>query len=207
MPIQEFFQRVMGGRGQPSIGERYVRVLNRLAEDAMQWTLVAVGGLRCSVELRVRGQVVACADHAAGTCLACGLPCCLAHAMIAPKKMLCMSCVAGAVERVRAGGRPGPAEATPFGYADPGHDAGAHADADAVAAAELERIRREHLRVLGLRAGATAAEIKKAYHALARRHHPDRQRGRVAQDRASDQMKRINVAYDWLERHPETEAA
>lgn len=59
-----------------------------------------------------------------------------------------------------------------------------------------------HLRVLGLSAHATANQIKAAYRALARQHHPDHLAGKgVPIDRikaAENILKTINASYAWL---------
>lgn len=195
MPLLDFVSRLTGAQ----LPERYTRVLLQLLEDATRWTLITASGARCSVQLRVGQGVTSCSDHAAGACLSCGLPCCIAHAMIAPNKLLCASCVAGAVEIVRAQGRQGPAEAAPFGYGDPGHDRGPTGAPPGRDGEEEQR--RRALEVLGLPRDATADQIRRRYHQLARDHHPDRARGRVAQERAQKRMQEINAAHEWLKRH------
>ena len=62
-------------------------------------------------------------------------------------------------------------------------------------------------RVLGLRLGATHAEIRQAYHDLVRVWHPDRFQadGRL-QKVAAEQLRRINEAYALLERQSSTAA-
>lgn len=56
-----------------------------------------------------------------------------------------------------------------------------------------------HYEVLGVARGATAAEIRRAYVGLARRHHPDQHAGdAAAQARAEQEMRRINAAWEVL---------
>lgn len=58
-------------------------------------------------------------------------------------------------------------------------------------------------KVLGLRAGASSAEIHNAYRRLALQYHPDRRSGQDGTDRAA-RMKEINAAYEQACRHVES---
>ncbi len=62
---------------------------------------------------------------------------------------------------------------------------------------------RSSLDTLGLREGATFADAKAAYRALAKKWHPDRF-ANVPREReqAEERMKRINEAYGWLSENP-----
>lgn len=55
----------------------------------------------------------------------------------------------------------------------------------------------DYYKALGVSQSATQAEIKKAWHRLARQYHPDAQRGKSDAERkaAEDRMKEINEAY------------
>jgi hypothetical protein len=60
------------------------------------------------------------------------------------------------------------------------------------------------LAVLGLRAGASADEVKQAYRDLANVWHPDRfAHNARLQQKAEERLKEINAAFQWLEEHPE----
>jgi curved DNA-binding protein CbpA len=50
--------------------------------------------------------------------------------------------------------------------------------------------------VLGVSAGASDDEVKKAYHELVRKYHPDNYHDNPLADLASEKMKEINEAYD-----------
>ncbi len=55
-----------------------------------------------------------------------------------------------------------------------------------------DRSRPDHYRTLGVARTASATEIRQAYHARARQHHPDRRRG------GDDVMSSVNAAYEVL---------
>ena len=58
------------------------------------------------------------------------------------------------------------------------------------------------LEVLGLRAGASKAEVAAAYKKLARAHHPDKvaNESREIREKSEQRMKEINAAYSLLRR-------
>jgi molecular chaperone DnaJ len=71
------------------------------------------------------------------------------------------------------------------------------------ARAEPERFARSHYDVLGVSRFASAAEIKKAFHALARVSHPDKQRsrqlsGKLSPTTAQVRFREVREAYTVL---------
>jgi molecular chaperone DnaJ len=66
---------------------------------------------------------------------------------------------------------------------------------------DQEKTLLHHLAVLGLRAGASREEIRKAYRDLAKRWHPDRHPEGWERDQAQEEFRRINLAYEWLREH------
>lgn len=55
-------------------------------------------------------------------------------------------------------------------------------------------------KVLGVSRDATEEEIKKAYHELARKYHPDNYMNNPLSDLVQDKMKEINEAYDTIQK-------
>lgn len=55
-------------------------------------------------------------------------------------------------------------------------------------------------KILGVSPDATDSEIKKAYHDLARKYHPDKYRDSDLADLASEKMKEINAAYEEIQK-------
>lgn len=63
-------------------------------------------------------------------------------------------------------------------------------------------LKAQHLRVLGLSEPVHLIDIKSAYRRLAKTYHPDRYAADnysdTARDAASEKMREVNAAYDWL---------
>ena len=58
--------------------------------------------------------------------------------------------------------------------------------------------------VLGIRPGASEAEIKRAYKELVRKYHPDQYKDNPLSSLAEEKLKEINEAYDYLMRNKGT---
>ena len=132
--------------------------------------------------------------------MVCRQPLCLTHAMVSPRDgtAVCFGCVGDAQ---RAAGQ------TPPPNGAPGWGAGSNgAPNQAADTDESERLRAEHFATLGLRGGASAAEIHAAYKSLAFENHPDRAR-KSQKAAASSRLAAINAAYEWLLRDIDRRAA
>ena len=57
---------------------------------------------------------------------------------------------------------------------------------------------RDPYEVLGVSASASDSEVKRAYHALVKKYHPDNYANNPLADLASEKMKEINEAYDTI---------
>ena len=61
-------------------------------------------------------------------------------------------------------------------------------------------MRNDPYKILGVAPTATDEEIKRAYHDLARKYHPDRYNNTDLADLASEKMKEVNAAYEEIQR-------
>jgi hypothetical protein len=198
-----------------SPADGYVRLAGKLMEHASQWSAVASSGLKCAVHVATPAGAVKCTSGAIGACVVCGNGVCFQHAMVAPMSgdMICFGCVA------RAGGmfqqdvpkppwqQEGAAGASPHCTCSspdqldstcPIH--GRDSDSD------VDLVRRRYLRVLGLDGDADWDDVRDAYKAIARKHHPDKFRGQKRKQ-AERKFSRITSAYNWLKSYYDKEAA
>ncbi len=77
----------------------------------------------------------------------------------------------------------------------------------AAAKAKPAMTRDEALKVLRLTDDATSDEIKAQYRKLAAKNHPDKAKNEADRQRREDRMKRLNVAFDILNRQQEAKKA
>lgn len=157
-----------------------------------KWMPFMLQGLACGVP-ELHGQ---CGQLAAAPCAICRLPTCLKHAMTAwNADVVCVRCMNtfaamvadGRAQMPRPGARrPGVGEPPP--PAPPPH------------AEDPVKLRKQHLRTLGLKDPTDAAEIKAAYKELARKHHPDaHEQGTAAQkQKNAEKFRAVTEAYQWL---------
>jgi hypothetical protein len=191
MNLQGVLSQMLGRAAQEMrttdpVTDRSIHFLAQIQAQAFgRWAHVSRSGVRCTVRfLPPSGAMIDCTSPAVGGCVACGQPVCLGHAMVSGSgEVVCMACVYKVVsERKSSRGSPTP-----------------HQEGD-------EKIRRKHLRTLGLEGSPAESEIRAAYKSRAARAHPDRYSPskRDAQER---KFKRIGQAKDWLLEHLHLEAA
>lgn len=216
--IEDYVKQFIGniGRRGAEVTSAYGEFLGHLAEDALQWTLSASSGTRCMLELvGRRGEHVLCQGAAIGSCVACNRPTCLGHAMVSPGRIVCEGCIEAARRHfatVRgpsgAAWAPPPVDAPPkrkrpFGFVDPEELEDNDVPGTRAAAADAKKMRRKHLKALGLDPDASARDVHDAYKRLAFENHPDRARTNAQKQQAQERMKHINEAYRWLQENRE----
>lgn len=153
----------------------------RLLKEAVpRWGGVVRSGMAC----HERG----CAHPASGACAACKRPTCLGHACVSiAADVVCIGCVKKVV------GQGGVSSSGP----EPNRS---HEESEV-------DLRRQHLKVLGLKPGASQEDVKAAFRELAKQHHPDKHRTPARKKKASERFARMTLAYHWLIDHMDGKAA
>jgi len=64
----------------------------------------------------------------------------------------------------------------------------------------VDELRKEHLKVLGVKDGATWDEINDAFRALSKKHHPDRVPA-AKRAAAEKKFKILSESFTWLKEH------
>jgi DnaJ-like protein len=144
----------------------------------------APGRWRAVVHSHIGCGMPDCPRPAVGACVVCRMPTCLGHGMVsADAAVACVRCVHVAASNGKRW--------TPQ-----------------TAGLDPEVVRKKHLKVLGLKEGATLDEIKSAFRTLAAKHHPDRQRTDGAKKKSTEKMAQLSESYHWLiENTKKSEAA
>lgn len=127
-----------------------------------------------------------CTEPMMGACVACTHPVCLEHASvtIATGDAICFACI----ELVRTKRAEQPrAQAPPPGAAPSPEDE--------------KKIRRKHMRALGLKGHPTEKEIQAAFRNKAAKTHPDKAKPGPARDKAHHKFVALGTARDWLIEH------
>lgn len=172
-----------GMRPGDRISKYYATVVGRYGRHVVAlWGAASAAGIRCSVEVVGPGPA-RCGGPAAGSCLVCAGSACLehSHASVRDGSLICHACV-GRSQRE-------------FGVVPAAAPRGSGA------------MRLVCLRRLGLREGASIHDIKAKYRKIARERHPDRAPEGAEREKAEEDMKEINRAYEWLVKHTEEEDA
>jgi hypothetical protein len=192
MNVQSFLSQMLGRAAQEMrttdpITDRAIHFLAQIQSQAFgRWSHVSRSGVRCTVRFRPPGgPMIDCTNPAIAGCVACGQPVCLGHAMVSGSgEAVCMACVYQLVSERKAPQEP----QVP------------------VSDEEEDKLRRKHLRALGLKGNPSEQEIRAAFTKRAAKEHPDRYppARRAAQER---KFKRLGNARDWLIEHLHKEAA
>jgi len=191
-----------GGPRSPSGGnpeaDRYTQLIGRFAQHAVRWAAVRASGFRCVTGHHDHGRPVTCGSPAIASCVVCSAPVCFDHGMISPRDgtVICFGCV-GEAQQMRGspgGQRQGPQQAGGWNGQYP-HWADQQQSSPGP---DLEKLREDHLRTLGLSPGVTMSEIRSTYRKMAAKYHPDKARSEAQRKRLDAQMRKINEAYTWL---------
>ncbi|MHC4984850.1 MAG: J domain-containing protein [Planctomycetota bacterium] len=133
-----------------------------------------------------------CAEPMIGACVACNNPICIEHASvtITTGDAICYACI----ELVRA------QRAQQVGPIPAGHGPYASGRAPAPEAKDddFKKLRRKHMRTLGLKGDPTEEEIRAAFRTKAAASHPDKARTPAAREKATKRFKKCGEARDWL---------
>lgn len=196
--------------------DRYVNALGRLMSNAGRWAAVSSSGIICGTRMQrvADGSIRTCGAGAISACVACQQPTCFDHALISPANgdVLCHSCVATAQQMANAHApgwqqqreRVGPPPSTPpsaksqctceYPWA-PSPSCAVHGQGSAPHAINE---RAQHLRTLGLKAGASWEDIHARFRRLSVKYHPDRVKTQRAKTAREAKMKTFSAAYHWL---------
>lgn len=161
-----------------------------------RWSATLFSGIRCAVVEGHRASTPVCSGPAVGQCGICMRPTCLRHAMVARNgDVVCLECINRAAVALRGQGF-APGSEPSVGRSPPPPSVGRPPGPDE------EHIYREHLRVFGLKPGATPDQIKAAYRKLVAKHHPDRAPP-AKREAATERLTKINAAFQYLKQRHE----
>ena len=190
-----------------------------------KWGAVLLAAIPCACFRRAPGGgtvVIRCPKRSIAKCAFCLDPVCLEHACLAANAdvacVRCMDAFGKMTAEARTRGEPPPwasvdaaagsagygrrapeASRSPFDGQGPNPEpVGANGH---VSPSDQERIRREHLKTLGLEPGADDDELRRAFKKASAKHHPDRARSPAAQAKAETAFKKASGAFAWLKEH------
>ena len=209
MDIGSIFAEMFGRRRPGPGGEPFVQGPVELAElltvlqDTcarwiQRWLPYTLAGVRCTVPHPSDPQLL-CRATAIQQCAICQKPTCLRHAMVHTNgDVVCVQCVNAYARQVRGPNAhrvEPPPRPEPRQYAPPQEDEG--------------RLRRKHLKALGLTDPAEWEEIQEAFKRLAFKWHPDRhaRAPQTKQQQAQRKIVEVNAAFQWLSEERSRRAA
>jgi DnaJ-domain-containing protein 1 len=194
----------------PKLEDFFAQVMRRAS--------VVMRQVRCAF---VSEEGLRCRSAATGECAICHEPFCIPHAMhsvdLDNSDMVCLLCINEYAELVKKQGRPNRAQeqrATQPAWAGIGGRAARVRPGPAPrvnppppSPPDLESLRRAAFAVMGLDPGASEEEIKAAFKALAKKHHPDRHRSEEAKAKATKRFIEIKTAFEFLQKTKQERAA
>lgn len=163
-----------------------------LTAAAQKWLPFFQAHHVCSVKALKGGVPFPCGGHAILACDACGEPACMHHVQVDQHgDGTCFTCIAHCINEKRAAR--GASAAPP-----PGASAGAPpVDQQKI----IADIIKKSLHTLGLKPGASWADISRAHREKASKHHPDRAKTAAERKRFNDKTVAANAALSELKRH------
>jgi hypothetical protein len=171
-------------QGVDTVAGPQKRVIQQVTEFFGHFSRSAVERFSPMLARPTRCSMAGCQAEAVAQCMGCGDPACMAHLHVSHRaEGVCDQCVRDLMELKGKQCRP---------------PSGRDATAQEV---------RKALRTLGVRSGATWAEVQRAHRRAAAENHPDRVRTHAQKRKAEDKSKRINAAFELLRRHYERQAA
>jgi hypothetical protein len=178
--LSQAFGRVAQAVETPDpVTTRALRFVGSIQAHAFStWSDIGRTGMRCTVRYRTAGEEKArrCESNSASACAICRGPVCFDHGLFGVDgTVICRSCVEAA--RIHVGG----AGAAPASSSSK----------------DTSSLRRQHLRTLGLKRGATLEQVKSAYRKLAARYHPDKA-PEAKKAAATAKFVELGRAKDWL---------
>jgi hypothetical protein len=159
------------------------RLFDQMSQFAAHFSQAAVQKWASQGPLDATCSMQGCGGDAVMRCLGCGHPICLAHAHVSHRaEGLCDQCVRDLMQ-MKGADAPRP---------------GRYPTGPEVRAA---------LKTLGLHSKASWPQIQRAHRKLAAQYHPDRAPSESARELLEARVKRINAAFEVLQRHHERKQA
>lgn len=150
---------------------RDAQVHDPAVASVQRWVAALVGNANRFYAVMKSGIRCDCGEPAIAACVACHRTTCLGHAYVSSSaRVLCDACAEGKAPHVAAQPKQ----------------------------ADESKLRRAHLKTLGLSDPFTEAQLNAAFRKMAAKHHPDRQRDEAKKAVAQKHFVTVQQAYEWL---------